>query len=85
MTWEPFAWFVSQIDAFKMPEPGKWLVHGKAVLSLAAKSWENNSLRWQLEASGVFPSGLACVVDILTFGYGLGFAVGESPLQPADL
>lgn len=59
-----------------MPEHGRWLEPGKAVLSPAAKSQEDNSLRKQLEASGVFKSGLACVVDVLPFGYSQGFAVG---------
>lgn len=61
---------------FKVPEHGRWLEPGKAVLSPAAKSWEDNFLQKQLEASGVFQSGLARVVDVLTFGYGQGFAVG---------
>lgn len=74
MTWEPFAWFRPQIDNFKMPEPGRWLEGEKAVLSPAAKSWEDNSFQKQLEASEVFQSNLTCVVDIITFGY--GFAVG---------
>lgn len=67
---------MSQIDTFKMPEPERWLECGKAVLSPAAKSWEESSLQKQLEASGVFQSGPACVMDILTFGSGQGFAVG---------
>lgn len=64
------------IDTFKMLEPGRRLECGKAMLSPGAKSWEDNFLWKALEASEVFQSGLACVVDILTFGYGQGIAVG---------
>lgn len=71
-----------QTDTFKMPEPERWLACGKAVLSPAANSWEDSSLQKQLEASGVFQSGLACVVDIVPFASAHGFAAGRSLLQP---
>lgn len=54
-------------DNFQMPEDRRWLEHGEtAVLSRTANSGEGNSLWKQLQASGFFLAGLACVVDALT-------------------